>query len=165
MYTSLNEAVQDLQFESATTQKVLDALTDASLAQPIVEGHRTLGELAWHLATAYHSFLAAAGLQLDAPKHNDPVPATAKGVADGYRTASEAAAAAIQAQWTDASLPERRLLWGMMDWSVSDTINIFIRHQAHHRGQLTVLMRQAGLVVPGVYGPSKEEMEAMSASH
>jgi uncharacterized damage-inducible protein DinB len=32
-----------------------------------------------------------------------------------------------------------------------------IQHQAHHRGQMTVLMRQAGLPVPGIYGPSKEE--------
>jgi uncharacterized damage-inducible protein DinB len=31
------------------------------------------------------------------------------------------------------------------------------------RGQLTVLMRQADLKVPGVYGPSKEEWEAMNA--
>jgi len=33
-------------------------------------------------------------------------------------------------------------------------------HQAHHRGQMTVLMRQAGMKVPGVYGPSKEEWSA-----
>ena len=30
-------------------------------------------------------------------------------------------------------------------------------HQIHHRGQMTVLMRQAGLEVPGVYGPSRPE--------
>ena len=27
----------------------------------------------------------------------------------------------------------------------------------HHRGQMTILMRQAGLLVPGMYGPSKDE--------
>jgi len=30
-------------------------------------------------------------------------------------------------------------------------------HELHHRGQLTVLMRQAGLVVPGIFGPAQEE--------
>ena len=35
-----------------------------------------------------------------------------------------------------------------------------INHQNHHRGQMTVLMRQAGLTVPGVYGPAKEEWAA-----
>lgn len=32
--------------------------------------------------------------------------------------------------------------------------------ETHHLGQMTVLMRQAGLNVPGVYGPSKEEWTA-----
>jgi uncharacterized damage-inducible protein DinB len=165
MYSNLQQAVQDLQAESAMTQKVLDVLTDASLAQPIVEGHRTLGHLTWHLATSFHSILGQAGLQFDAPTHKSEAPTTAKGIADRYRTASEAAIAAIQAQWTDATLQEQRLMFGGFDWSVSENITLFIRHQAHHRGQLTVLIRQAGLVVPGVYGPSKEEFEAMSASH
>jgi uncharacterized damage-inducible protein DinB len=31
-----------------------------------------------------------------------------------------------------------------------------IDHQTHHRGQMTVLLRQAGLPVPGVMGPTKE---------
>ena len=30
-----------------------------------------------------------------------------------------------------------------------------INHQNHHRGQMTVLMRQAGLTVPGVYIPQR----------
>jgi len=34
-------------------------------------------------------------------------------------------------------------------------------HQTHHRAQMTVLMRQAGLKVPGVYGPSREEWSQM----
>ncbi len=40
-------------------------------------------------------------------------------------------------------------------------LNCFLMPAAHHRGQLTVLMRQAGLKVHGVYGPAKEEWEAM----
>jgi uncharacterized damage-inducible protein DinB len=165
MYSNLQQAVQDLQAESAMTLKVLDVLTDASLDQPIVEGHRTLGQLTWHLATSFHTILGQAGLQFDAPTHKSEAPTTTKGIADRYRTASDAAIAAIQAQWTDATLQEQRLMFGRFDWSVSETITRFIRHQAHHRGQLTVLIRQAGLVVPGVYGPSKEEFEAMSSSH
>lgn len=32
-----------------------------------------------------------------------------------------------------------------------------VNHQTHHRGQMTVLLRQAGLSVPGVMGPTKEQ--------
>ena len=42
-------------------------------------------------------------------------------------------------------------------WKRTSVLSSLIAHQAHHRGQMTVLMRQAGLKVPGVYGPSKEE--------
>ena len=34
---------------------------------------------------------------------------------------------------------------------------VMLHHEIHHRGQMTVLMRQAGLPVPGVYGPAKDE--------
>lgn len=47
-------------------------------------------------------------------------------------------------------------MYGEM-WKKGKILAILINHQSHHRAQLTVLMRQAGLKVPGVYGPSKEE--------
>ena len=36
-------------------------------------------------------------------------------------------------------------------------------HQTHHRGQLSVLMRQAGIAPPGPYGPAKEEWSNYNA--
>jgi len=48
-----------------------------------------------------------------------------------------------------------------MTWKRGNTLNALIYHQAHHRGQVTVLMRQAGVPIVGVYGPAKEEWEAM----
>ena len=44
-----------------------------------------------------------------------------------------------------------------MKWARGLTLQMLIVHQAHHRGQMTVLMRHAGLAVPGVYGPAREE--------
>jgi len=34
---------------------------------------------------------------------------------------------------------------------------MIVNHQAHHRGQMAVLIRQAGLRVPDVYGPARED--------
>ena len=45
-------------------------------------------------------------------------------------------------------------------WKRGYTLYVLVSHQTHHRGQMTVLMRQAGLPVPGVCGPSKEEWSA-----
>jgi uncharacterized damage-inducible protein DinB len=46
-------------------------------------------------------------------------------------------------------------------WKNGFSLWVLIAHQAHHRAQMIVLMREAGLKVPGVYGPSKEEWESM----
>ena len=42
-------------------------------------------------------------------------------------------------------------------WRERKTLGVLVTHQIHHRAQLTVVMRLAGLKVPGVYGPAKEE--------
>jgi len=42
-------------------------------------------------------------------------------------------------------------------WPRMMTLKILIHHEIHHRGQMTILLRQANQSVPGVVGPSKEE--------
>ncbi len=37
-------------------------------------------------------------------------------------------------------------------------------HIYHHRGQLSVYLRMLGVPVPGMYGPSADDMEAMAAA-
>ena len=44
-------------------------------------------------------------------------------------------------------------------WTKGQALSVLLVHQIHHRGQMTVLMRQAGLKVPGIYGPALEEWE------
>jgi uncharacterized damage-inducible protein DinB len=41
-------------------------------------------------------------------------------------------------------------------------LSVILMHQCHHRGQLTILMRLAGLKIHGIYGPAKEEWQAMN---
>ena len=68
----------------------------------------------------------------------------------------------IRSRWDDASLAVTDDMYGET-WPRGLTLSILIHHQAHHRGQMTVLMRQAGLKVPGVYGPAREEWAAYGA--
>ncbi len=143
-------------YEANATQRMLDALTDESLKQEVSPEDRTLGRIAWHIVTAIHEMMSRTGLTFEAPEHDAPVPATAQEIADCYRQVNAALLQAIDAQWTDASLQETCNMYGEQ-WANGLTLNILISHQIHHRGQMTVLMRQAGLRVPGVYGPAREE--------
>ena len=42
-------------------------------------------------------------------------------------------------------------------WTRGFSLGALVNHEIHHRGQMTVLMRQAGQKVPGLMGPAKEE--------
>ncbi len=140
------------------TLKVLRALTDASLGQRVDPQGRTLGRLAWHLTQTIPEMMNRTGLALEGPDEHAPVPGSAAEIAATYERAGKALLDQVS-RWDDATLLETRDMYGEQ-WPNGLTLEILIRHQAHHRGQMTVLMRQAGLKVPGVYGPAREEWVA-----
>jgi uncharacterized damage-inducible protein DinB len=161
MFKSIRSFEENWKHESASTQKLFDALTDESLAQEVTPQDRTLGRIAWHIVTSLHEMISRTGLDFEAPHHGASLPSSAQVIADSYRNASEAMLEAIHKQWTDESLKEVREMYGEQ-WPIGLTLSILISHQTHHRGQMTVLMRQAGLPVAGVYGPSRDEWSQMN---
>lgn len=160
MFRSLEDFLGAWIQEAESTRKVLDALTDASLAQEVVPGGRTLGKLAWHLVETLQEMLPAAGLKVEFSIDAHAVPESAPEIARQYRLGAMALTQALESQWTDAMLLETVMMYGA-PWKRGFTLQVLLMHQAHHRGQMTVLMRQAGLVVPGVCGPAKEEWALM----
>lgn len=144
--------------ESASTARLLAELTDTSLSQRVAPGHRSIGELAWHLVTAQRGILAQAGLLYDAPDRSVPPPARASQIQSAYVDAAQALAQAVEQQWTDETLKLEDPIYGQR-WPRGLTLAVMLHHEIHHRGQLTVLMRRAGLRVPGMYGPSKDEKD------
>ena len=159
MYRKIEDFASDWAEESEATLKVLRSLTDASLAQRVSPAGRSAGRLAWHIATTVAEMMGEAGLKgVDGPAEG-PVPERVSDLVDTYERAAASLSDAVRSQWSDDELGDRIPVYGDM-WSKGQTLSILIRHQAHHRGQLTVLMRQAGLVVPGCYGPAREEWAA-----
>ena len=156
MFTTVQHFLAAWRAESAQTVRVLDALTDTSLAQPVAPGHRNLGELAWHVATSIRGIAGWIGLKVDGPARKDVMPASAQGIREAYVGAARSLAALVESTYTDDTLRQRDKVYGQ-DWPRGLTLDVLLRHEIHHRGQMTVLMRQAGLAVPGVYGPSKDE--------
>lgn len=147
--------------ESAKTVQILDALSDASLSQAVVPGGRTLGRLAWHLACTIHDMSGHGGLEVAGVSEiGTEVPGSARVIRDAYAEAAARLVPALRAQWSDAMLPEIIPMYGEQ-WPRWVVLAALVSHQTHHRGQMTVLMRQAGLTVPGMYGPAAEEWAAM----
>jgi len=161
MFHTIAEFLFAWKYESESTLKVFHRLTDASLAQPVVPGGRTLGRLAWHITGTLAEMMGHAGLPVEGPTDADPIPATAAEIVRHYEVGAKRLADAVSSQWTDAMLADTIPMYGQ-DWPRGGALTALISHQTHHRGQMTVLMRQAGLVVPGVYGPAREEWAAMN---
>lgn len=145
--------------ESQATLKLLRLLSDASLAQPVSPEGRTLGRLAWHVTLSVGEMMSRTGLSLDGPAEDAPVPAQAGAIAEAYERAARSLANAVDRAWTDETLEAEDDMYGQK-WTRGRTLSVLVLHQAHHRGQMTVLMRQAGLVVPGICGPAREEWAA-----
>jgi uncharacterized damage-inducible protein DinB len=160
MYTQLEQFYSHWENETKATQRIMDALTDASLAQEVIPGRRTLGGLAWHITGAMHEMMSRTGLEFTGASESDSVPTSAREIAEAYRSSSAAFLAAVKAQWNDAKLLESNDMYGEQ-WPKGLTLHVVLTHEIHHRGQMTILMRQAGLKVPGIYGPAYEEWAEM----
>jgi uncharacterized damage-inducible protein DinB len=156
MYYKLIDFEKDWKSESESTSKILTPLTDESLTQSVTPGGRNIGRLAWHIITSIGEMLARTGLATDCPKEEEPVPQNSEIIKSAYEKAARSVIDEIIGKWNDNSLVNETEMYGEM-WQNGHTLTALINHQIHHRAQITVLMRQAGLKVPGIYGPSKEE--------
>ena len=161
MYRTVADFLTDYRTEGEATEKVLRNLTDESLQVRPSEDVRSIGRLAWHLVVSITQMAHEAGVKsVEGSRDDDAIPATAAGILEGYQTASRSIMAAVQSEWSDEQLADQIPMYGE-SWSKGLTLAIVVKHEIHHRAQLTVLMRQAGLLVPGCYGPAREEWAAM----
>jgi uncharacterized damage-inducible protein DinB len=160
VFRRIEDFVAEWKHESASTLKLMRNLTDASLAQPIAPGGRTLGFLAWHLAQGLPRQMGQVGIEVEGPRDDTPMPTRAADIIAAYERAANSITQQVPANWTDESLTESKNWFGRQ-FPAGVTLSHVILHQTHHRGQMTVLMRQAGIPIVGMYGPSKEEWEAM----
>jgi uncharacterized damage-inducible protein DinB len=159
MFRKIDDFIAGWAYETEATLKVLNALTDASLDQKVTGAGRSLGFLAWHIVLTLGEMPEKVGLDIDCPPYETEMPSSAAAISGAFETAAKSVSAEVAKNWTDETLPQEDEMYGDK-WKRGQTLFALVLHQAHHRGQMTVLMRQAGVPVPGIYGPSREEWEA-----
>jgi len=160
MYRTIADFTQDWNYERGMTRNLLDNLTDGALDQAVRPGGRTLRRLAWHLVLTLVELPGEAGITVEGPHIGEAAPSTAAALAAQYAETAGRLGDAVAAQWTGVALADDVPMYGEV-WKKGNVLRALINHEAHHRGQMTVLMRQAGLSVPGIYGPAEEEWAAM----
>lgn len=152
--------------EAENTIRLLDALpTDQYDFRPDRNG-RSIGELAWHLSEidACLSFGIAEGrFRFEDEPPDLKRPREIRLLAPGYRRVHEQAVARLESLENDqlddpvTFFDGRRLTIRDVLWSE------LLHHLIHHRGQLVLMCRMAGGAPRGLYGPNREEMQAIRA--
>ena len=161
--------LQELEHEAQTTRRVLERVPDAHLAWKPHPKSMSLGQLALHIATVPGGVaeFAAQSVIPEPPTVRRPsatsaaelVPALERSVATARAVLGGMDDAAMDATWTLMSgdqvlmaMPRAAFLRAIM-----------LNHWYHHRGQLSVYLRQLDVPVPSIYGPSADENPFVTA--
>jgi uncharacterized damage-inducible protein DinB len=154
MRADFQSALRTWEREHDTTLEVLAVVPEGRNDQTVVPDKGwMMGELIWHICISERWFCAdIMGAQPEGENlvPSDRQPATVAEMTTAYK-ASHAALMKIVAskdeQWVDESVD----FYGN-PWVRLDLLNLMFRHEAHHRGQLSMLMMVAGGQPPTIYG-------------
>ncbi len=154
--------LQELEQEAQTTRRVLERVPEDQLGWRPHEKARTLGELAMHVALVPGAVAELIGSPSPAqvPVFADPVPNSASELIPALDE-SIAKAKKVVGSMDDAVLATWRMMQGDRDlFAVPREAllrSIMLNHWYHHRGQLTVYLRELDVSIPSIYGPSADE--------
>ena len=154
--------LQELEQEAETTRRVLERVPDAQLGWRPHAKARTLGALALHVATVPGGVAElAAQREIQAPQFVDPIPKSASELVPALDQSIARAKSALGGM-DDAQLAETwRMMQGEREVFAVPRIallrSVMLNHWYHHRGHLTVYLRELGVPLPSIYGPSADE--------
>jgi uncharacterized damage-inducible protein DinB len=151
--------------EMAGTRKVLERLPADRLEYRPHAKSWTMGELASHLAqlprwvritlqTDSFDYDPAAMKQQSLGSAADILAEFDRNVADARAALKETEPESLGGTWTFRVLGEERFT--LPRAAVYRTF--CMNHQLHHRGQFTIYLRMTDTPVPGMYGPSADEV-------
>jgi uncharacterized damage-inducible protein DinB len=160
------DLVAEYELETASTRKLLEAIPeDADFSWKPHEKSMVLGRLAGHVADtagewAIHT-LTTDKLVWD-PSMSVPPPTTKAQVLQGFDKKVAEAKPALAAMTAERWDSNWKFVSGDQAWIDDTKYNVWrtwvINHMIHHRAQLGVFLRLLGQKIPGMYGPSADEM-------
>ena len=162
-------ALLEFDEEFASTRKFLELVPDDKLTWKPHEKSMELGRLAWHIAdfpewcrdTFKHDFMRLTEEDGAKAMHGWKDKKRAEILERFDRDLTEARA--MLAKASDADLARHwKMEWGgqvIIDSPREQVLRKWVmNHMIHHRAQLGVYFRLIGIALPGVYGPSADEM-------
>lgn len=158
----IESLLQELDQETHATRRVLERIPEDRLSWKPHDRSFSLGQLALHVATIPGAIAELSQMSpMQVPQFTQPSPASAAELVPALDQ-SVAKARHVLGGLDDVALSK---VWRLMDGN-SEVMampvgavlrTVMLNHWYHHRGQLCVYLRQVGVPVPSVYGPSADE--------
>ena len=160
---TVNDILQELEQEAQATRRVLERMPDNRLQWKPHPKSMSLGQLAMHVANlpgAIAEVSTSSSFDVNTPVPRPEADSTSQ-VLEKFEASMVRARQVLEAM-DDAELSSP---WRMMQedrelWSIPRGAflrSVMLNHWYHHRGQLTVYLRQNGASLPAVYGDSADE--------
>lgn len=155
--------LQELNQEARTTRRVLERVPNEHLAWRPHEKARTLGELALHVATIPGSIahIVASGSEFQARRVTDAQLNHASELVPALDDSLAKAKTALSGMDDSAIMETWRMMNGDREIFAAPRIGVLrtvmLNHWYHHRGQLSVYLRELDVPIPSIYGPSADE--------
>jgi len=160
--STVEALLQELEQEAQTTRRLLERVPGDRLGWKPHDKSMSLGQLALHVAMVPGAVAEIASQSpVPLPEFNQPsatsaaelIPAFEKSVAKAREVLRTMDDAALAKTWrvVDGGRDVMALPVGALLRS------IMLNHWYHHRGQLSVYLRQLDVAVPSIYGPSADE--------
>jgi uncharacterized damage-inducible protein DinB len=162
MMSHVETLLQELEQEAQTTRRVLERVPEDRLGWKPHDKSMSLGQLALHVAIVPGAIADACRRSpFPLPEFTHPSPASAGELIPALEQ-SVAKAREILRTMDDAELANT---WRAVDGDAEVMAmpvgallrSIMLNHWYHHRGQLSVYLRQVEALVPAIYGPSADE--------
>ena len=160
---TMNQALLgELEQEAQTTRRVLERVPGDRLGWKPHDKSMSLGQLALHVATIPGGIAEAIRRSpLQVPEFKQPSPASAAELMPALDKSVATAREFLQSMDDAAFGGTWRVVDGdreVLALPVAAVVrSIMLNHWYHHRGQLSVYLRQVGVPVPSIYGPSADE--------
>ena len=154
--------IREFDREMPSTQKTLERVPADKWDWKPQEKSGSLGWMAAHVATLPGFASAIVNMpELDVvnaripkvEKHTDLLPTFAKSSQEARAALASLTDEQLQQVW--ALKHNGNVIFAMPGYDVLRTM--CFNHIVHHRGQLTMYLRQLNVPVPGLYGPSADE--------
>jgi uncharacterized damage-inducible protein DinB len=152
----------ELEQEAKTTRRLLERINDDHLDWRPHEKARTLGQLAFHVAFVPGAVAELAlNDEVQAPTFIDPSPSSAREVLKTLDESISKAKKVLSGVGDEVLRSPWRMMKGDKEIFSQPKLallrSIMLNHWYHHRGQLSVYLRQLDVPIPSIYGPSADE--------